>query len=308
MTDVVYVLGSGSGWNNNELRFSLRSIGKLGINAGNIFVVGVRPDFLSDEVIHIPVDDIYNPTLNADGNIAHKVLAACADERLSDDFLFINDDHILLKPIDLKDIPAFHKGDMNTFPATYWTLNYWRNRLKRTMETLNKQGLPANHFDCHTPMVINKKLFPEVMARFDFSEGIGLTMKSIYGNCVYAETGKLLDSEKKTVFENFTVDQLTARLADCDLMSFNDSGLNQSLKVWLYRQLPEQSKWETTEPDDRTLAVLKWMDTGKDYLEGVNIFIKYMHGTNLTKLFRNSANESLRKKLEYKLINTISEL
>ncbi len=308
MIDIVYVLGTGSGWNNNEIRFSLRSIEKLGINAGKVFIVGAHPDFLSDEVIHIPVDDIYNPTINADGNIIHKVLAACADERLSDDFLFINDDHILLKPIDLKDIPAFHKGDMNSFPSNYWTLNYWRTRLRRTMETLNKQGLQACHFDCHTPILLNKKIFPEVMSRFEFREGAGLTMKSLYGNSVYAETGKILEGEKKTVFENFTRDQLTDRLSECGLMAFNDSGLNQSLKVWLYRKFPERSKWETTDADDRTLAILKWMDTGKDYREGVSIFVKYMHGTNLIKLFRNAPSESLRKKLEYKLINTISEL
>ena len=153
--DVVYILGSGSSWNNNEIRFSLRSIAKYGIGVGQIFVVGTLPAFLSDEVIHIPAEDIYNPMQNADGNIAYKVMLACQDERLSDNFLFINDDHILLKPIDLKDIPAFHKGNMNTFPASYWTLNYWRTRLKRTMETLNKQGLPANHYDCHTPMVLS---------------------------------------------------------------------------------------------------------------------------------------------------------
>lgn len=308
MTDVVYVLGSGSSWNNNEIRFSLRSIEKNGIGVGKIFVVGTFSEFLSDEVIQIKADDIYNPTVNADGNIAHKVLAACADERLSDDFLFINDDHILLKQIDLKDIPAFHKGDMNTFKETYWTLNYWRTRLKNTREILNGAGLPALHFDCHTPIIFNKKLFQEVMSRFDIGEGIGLTMKSLYGNCIYANTGTLLDGEKKTVFNNYTTDQLNKRLSECCFMSFNDSGLNPALKAFLYQQFPIRSQWEITDLQDRYIEIMKWLDSARDYKQGVNIFEKYLHGANLIRMFRSGENDYLKKKLEYKLEHAILEL
>ena len=306
--DVVYVLGSGSGWKNNEIRFSLRSIEKNGINAGKIFVVGEKPEFLSKKVIYIHVSDIFNPNVNADGNIITKVLAACADKRLSDDFLFINDDHILLKPVDLHDVPAFHKGDMNLFPATHWALNYWRGRLKRTMETLNDKGLTAYHFDCHTPILFNKILFPEVMAGFDYKDGIGLTMKSLYGNSVYSESGKLLEGEKKTVFKNFTIEQLNKRLEQCGFMSFNDDGLNKSLKVWLYKRFTVISKWETTEAEDKIIEMIRWRDNGKDYYEGVRIVEKYLHGSNLVRMFRMGKTESLQKKLEYKLTNAISEL
>ena len=306
LTDVVYVLGTGSAWNNNELRFSLRSIEKNGTNVGRIYVVGVRPDFLSDKVIHIPADDIYNPNINADGNITHKVLAACADKRLSRDFLFINDDHIVLRPIDLKNIPSFHKGDMNTFPEKYWAANHWRCRLKRTMETLNQRGLTAWHFDCHTPIILNKKLFPKVMSGFPFQEGIGLTMKSIYGNSVCAGSCKLLEGEKKTIFELLTLEQINKRLSGCGYMSFNDSGLNNSLKIWLYHQFPDRCKWETTDPEDRTLEILKWVEGDRDYSQGVDLFGKYLHGANLLLMFRKGENETLRKKLEYKLINAIT--
>jgi len=308
MTDVVYVLGDGSGWNNNELRFSLRSIAMNGRNVGKIFVVGAPPGFLSDDVIHIPAADIYNPNVNADGNIAHKVLAACADARLSDDFLFINDDHILLQPIDLKDIPAFHKGDMTTFDASYWALNYWRGRLKRTMETLRNEGLQALHYDCHTPIVFNKKLFPEVMSSFAIGDCIGLTMKSLYGNCACSETAKLLNGEKKTVFKHYTLNELSLRLSECGLMAFNDSGLNTPLKIWLYRHFPEQSPWETSEMQDRHIEILKWVDGPRDYRQGVELFEKYLHGANLVRMFRAGENENLYKKLEFKLIYAISEI
>ena len=56
--DIVYIIGKGSKWNNQELKYSLRSIAKYGINIGKVFIVGYKPNFVSDEVIYIPCDDI----------------------------------------------------------------------------------------------------------------------------------------------------------------------------------------------------------------------------------------------------------
>ena len=305
--DVVYVLGSGSTWNNNEIRYSLRSVEKNGIGLGQIFIVGELPEFLSKGVIHIKAADIFNPNQNADGNIATKVLAACADERLSDDFLFINDDHIILQPIHLANVPAFHKGDMNTYQESFWQLNFWRGRLRRTMEILNQKGLTSYHFDCHTPIIFNKHLFPQVMANFPYKEGIGLTMKSLYGNSVYSETGIPLRNEKKTVFKFFTSKQLSERLVDCGFMSFNDLGLNKELKLWLDEQFPNQSCWETSSAEDRIIEISRWLNSERDYKEGVRLFEKYLKGVNLIKIFRSGETHGTRKKLEYKLTHTITD-
>ena len=305
--DVVYVLGSGSTWNNNEIRYSLRSIEKYARGVGNIFIVGELPDFLSKGIMHIKADDIFNPNQNADGNIATKVLAACADDRLSDDFLFINDDHILLKPLHLSEMPAFHKGDMNFFPDTTWTLNFWRGRLKRTMEVLNQKGLTAFHFDCHTPILFNKNKFPQVMSNFPYTEGIGLTMKSLYGNSIYSKSGVLLSNEKKTVFKYYTNAQLNQRLEGCGFMSFNDFGLNGAFKLWLDARFPDPSRWELTAAEDRLIEISRWLNSERDYMQGVKLFEKYMKGVNLIKIFRTGETPALRKKLEYKLTHTMPE-
>lgn len=307
MTDVVYVLGTGSSWNNNELRFSLRSVEKFGINVGKIFVVGSRPEFLTDQVIHIPAEDIYPPNVNADGNIAHKVSAACDDNRLSDNFLFINDDHLLLKPVELSQVPAFHKGDMNDFDECYFGLNYWRGRLKNTMNILNDRMLSAYHFDCHTPIIFNKKRFPYIMSEFPMGEGIGLTMKSIYGNSFYGQSGVLLGDEKKTVFKKYTEEQLNTRLSNCGFMSFNDDGLTKILKIWLFSKFPTPSRWEKTDIIDKYIEILKWLEGDQDYQEGVILFAKYVHGVNLMKMFWSGYSVSLHKKLTYKLTQSIKE-
>ncbi len=89
--DLVYVVGTGSRWNDNELRFSLRSVSKNLSNVGKVFIVGECPDYLKN-VIHIPASDIFDSAINADGNMTHKLLLVCNNKELSDDFLFMNDD------------------------------------------------------------------------------------------------------------------------------------------------------------------------------------------------------------------------
>lgn len=305
--DVVYVLGKGSKWDNNEIRFSIRSLVANLKGFRYIFIVGEKPVFLQN-IIHIQANDIYDPAINADGNIITKVLAACNDERLSDDFLFINDDHLVLKPIQVADVPALHKGNMQEYKEDYWKLNYWRGRLKRTMEVLAEKGYSTFHFDCHTPILFNKKKFKEVVSKFNYQEGKGLTMKSLYGNVVYAETGVLLTDQKKTVFKHFLLPQLNSRLSECVFMSFNDDGLNRALMYWLTVNFINKSNYERKDIEDRVVEICKWLNSDRDYKKGVKLFDKYMKGVNIIKLFKNGETPGLRVKLEYKLERVFDEI
>jgi hypothetical protein len=305
--DVVYVIGKGSNWGDNELRFSMRSISKNGSGIRNVFIVGECPEYLKN-IIHIPAVDIFDPAVNADGNIITKVFAACRDKRLSENFLFINDDHLVLKPMYIAAIPAFHKGSMDTFREDYWNLNYWRKRLKLTKDVLLVNHLPCFHYDCHIPMVMNKEKFKTVTAGFDYKSGIGLTMKSLYGNAVYGTGGTVLAGQKKTIFKHYKLQGIDKRILGAQFISFNDHGLNDSLKWWLIDQFPNKCKYENSEPQDRIFDIYRWMKNGMPYQEGVAIFKKYFRHKNLIEMFENRETESLKTKLRYKLKQSVSEL
>jgi hypothetical protein len=92
--DVVYVLVTGSSWDNNEIRFSIRSVPKNLPGIGRIIIIGEKPSGLKG-FVHIAHPDEF-PSINADGNIIRKVIPACQDPRLTDQFLFMNDDHIII--------------------------------------------------------------------------------------------------------------------------------------------------------------------------------------------------------------------
>src|ERR1035438_10130107 len=103
--DVVYKLGSGSDNNNDELRYSLRSLSKFR-DLGKVYIVGYKPDFIQN-VIHIPMEDIFKS--NKDANLIEKLSAAAKCPDISDCFLNMSDDQIFLAEFFYEDfiIPYF---------------------------------------------------------------------------------------------------------------------------------------------------------------------------------------------------------
>ena len=205
--DLVYVIGTGSRWRDNELRFSLRSVSKNLKNVGKIFIVGHIPDFVKN-CIHIPCSDIFDPGLNADGNMTHKLLTVCNRKDLSENFLFMNDDFIINQPIAANEIKWLQKGDMANQPPSYWTSQFYRHRLKRTLDVLKSRGMTTMQYDYHAPMLMNKYRFISVMEQFDYAREIGYTFRSLYGNSLELPAVPII--HQKTVFFKFhTLEQIS---------------------------------------------------------------------------------------------------
>jgi hypothetical protein len=295
--DVVYVLGKGSHWRNNEIRFSLRALQKNLKGVKKIWIIGENPGFVKGiNLIPFP-DELVN---NADGNIIRKILRVCQEEELTDTFLFINDDHLVMKPVYASQIPPFHKGDMTTFDKKFFEINFWRGRLFRTKNILVQKGFTAYNFDCHLPIVLSKKQFPEVMAMFDFEKNIGYTMKSLYGNVIY-KNAPLLQGEKAVLFRPYTIGDIREKAEGREFISFNDDGLRVPLKEWLYRTFPGQSKYESS-AEDPFFEIIAWLlSEEKDFITGCALYDKYGKGKKAKKYFSKGESKARYEKLEHKI-------
>lgn len=107
--DIVIPLGVGSLWQDNELRFCLRSISKYLTDYGQIFIIGDCPDFIQN-IIHIPAtDSIFRK--DKDRNIFNKLMIACEQNEISESFLFMNDDHYLLSDLVASEIPYYYREE-----------------------------------------------------------------------------------------------------------------------------------------------------------------------------------------------------
>lgn len=161
MHDVVYIYKKK---NEDTLRFSLRSLSN--VPHGNVFIVGDLPSWTKN-VFHIPY-------MFGKGRILDswsQIKLACQDPRLSEDFIFMNDDFYIMHPV-------------NTIPY------YVRNKDKRGNSVHGKALartralFPAHEFKCfdsvHSPMVINTKKFLSLYEVYDINGSY--VYKTLYGN------------------------------------------------------------------------------------------------------------------------------
>lgn len=236
--DVVYLVGPGTAMAFNELRYSLRSLDLYMKNYRNVFIVGLLPAFIDpDKVIHIEQYDQYE---NPAKNIATKVLAACLDERLSDEFVFMNDDYFLLKPIDATNYPHFYKNtleqamQMNRGSSYLW-------HLKQTYDILRQRNKPLKNFDGHCPMIFKKSAMTSVIGDYPWNVKNGYTLRSLYCNSLFIEGELRQDMKFNTKRDE---QKMRKALVGKDCFSIGDGAVNRDLRVMLQDMFPQPSKFE----------------------------------------------------------------
>ena len=183
MIDIVYPLGSGSHYNNDELKYSLRSVEKYLSGVANVWIVGECAGWIQN-VKHIFHPD--NPAKSSDYNIMKKICRAIEEPELSENFLFFNDDHFLLHPFEAKDFPYFYDKTLERYLKERGADTYGK-RAKNTLEHLKSKGLPCKHFDIHYPIIYNKSLFLQHVAQAVDWEKKAYVIKSMYTNSLLIE-------------------------------------------------------------------------------------------------------------------------
>jgi hypothetical protein len=237
--DIVYTLGTGSQWSNNEIRYSLRSIQKHLHGYHDIFIIGEDPGFLNEKVTIIPYPD--HSSYNKEKNIFDKILHACEQPQISDDFLFINDDHFFLKTFDVNHLPCYQRGCLKPAFEKRKAGDPYRVSLKNTFTALKAKNKNTYHFDVHFPIVYNKKKFQYLQHAYDWTIPYGYVIKSLYSN-TWQIQGDHYDDIKLT--KKLLVPELQELCYGKDLLSIGDSAVNPELKAWFNHLYPQKTVWE----------------------------------------------------------------
>ena len=295
----MYPLGNGSQWDDKELRYSLRALERNLKGVRRIVVVGKKPDWLKN-VLHIPHGDPLQS--NADGNITLKTLAACRHKDVTDDFLFINDDHMITRPMHVESIPDYYKQDFEEYESQYWNNSLHRLRVYYTWQALKKAGYSTINFDLHVPNLINAERYIDAVNRFPFDKGIGLCPKTLYGNLAVSwDTMKQMDDP--TIFNRMKLGRIREQFETLPHVAYNDQGLNAALKYYLHETYPEKSSFEKYDLDpDPEVEVMKFLTKrNPDYWEGANLYMKYGRNKNIKKLLSKGETKTTREKMLWKL-------
>lgn len=191
MIDVVYLYTAGS--NTNEIRYSLRSVQKHISGIGKVFIVGDDPGIFKDVTI-IPMGNIHG--FNQARNIYEKILAACRHPEVSNPFMCLSDDYILLHDYKASELPFYYRGDFKQVMTTLQDSNWYKAYVQVTHEALLEKQLPTKFFNVHFPILYDKEKYIEVMGRFDWEKKKSFISKSLYANSMGIE-GVRIDQDKK---------------------------------------------------------------------------------------------------------------
>lgn len=239
MRDIVYIIGTGSRWQDNELRFSLRSVEKY-LDHGKVFVCGEFPSWLQN-VKHIPSIDGFMPPVQAwkQKNAIHKIRTACLNSDVSDDFVLMNDDFFFLRKTDVE---TLHLGELHKAIEKHTTKDgYYYHAIVTTRDLLNVAGLETKNYEVHYPIVINKKKFLTLTNSLSWHE-VGYIYRSIYGN-TYNIGGKKLEEDTKA----YCVEDI-AKKSQGTLISTSDRVvLSAQFQRFIAEKFPKPSKYEDKE-------------------------------------------------------------
>ncbi len=236
MIDLVYILSKGSVWNDNEIRYSLRSAEKYLKNFRKVFIVGYKPEFLNENVIEIPFKDIYS---NKARNIMVKIYRAASDARITKDFILFNDDYFLLKDTDAPTYPNYYNNDLKkTLDRQH---NSYKHYVNETLKVLEITGHPTLHFDLHKPIIYNKIKFRKMANEYNWNVPRGYIVKSMYCNHFNLPGVQVQDHK---INHPCRVEILQKVNADQPMFSIADKGLTKVMKKYLQALYPEKSKFE----------------------------------------------------------------
>lgn len=231
--DILYTLAEN--YDGAELRYSLRSL--KNIPHERVFIVGGCPKWVKN-VIHIPATQSGTKYKNTTENLK----IACNDTRLSEDFIFFNDDFFVIKTIKdpVKELNIYMGTVQSIIDALYKWHPFGSAYIRGMEETrvllceLGKQE-PLS-YELHIPCIFNKYNY---LKMFDI-EGVKdincLHKRTLYGN-LYRTGGKYMQDVKVLTRHKFDTAKVDKFLS-CSNAAFD------KVSAYLGGKFPEKSPYE----------------------------------------------------------------
>lgn len=231
--DILYTLSSN--YSGEELRYSLRSL--VNVPHDNVFIVGGCPAWVKG-IIHIPATQSGTKYKNTTNNLK----VACNDTRLSDDFIYFNDDFFVLRPIkDPKKELNLYNDTVNKqydgLYAKHHAETPYMVGIRETRDLIRALGkADPLSYELHAPFVFNKDNFIKMFAIEGVDKINCLHKRTLYGNLYY--TGGKNQKDVKI----FAKDKFDTSALDKFLSCSNDGW--PKVRVYLQSKFPEKCQYE----------------------------------------------------------------
>lgn len=195
MSHVVYVVGPGD--RNEELRYSLRSLAAH-LPHEQVWIAGHRPDWVSDDVGHIPVAQTRSRFQNSTANMH----AACEHPEVggeAGEFVYFNDDFFVMQPLD-DGVPLQHRGPLREVIASTRSSLY-RRGAQSTLHLMRRLGMEDDgellSYELHAPLIVHKK---SMLQALDAGRSLPVLHKrTLYGNLIRLGGDQVPDVKVQTL-------------------------------------------------------------------------------------------------------------
>lgn len=166
--DAVFVIGTGSNNNNEELRYALRNIDRFCPFIRDVYICGECPSWVNKSVVkHLKWPDRF--THAKDANIIDKLRHACEHPGIAKKILFCSDDQFVTRVCKWEDFAP--RWLRRYSPSDQWYENRkrtWHTRLRNTLEKDRNRRLAAGldpdnvyYYQPHIWMPIDRDKFIE---------------------------------------------------------------------------------------------------------------------------------------------------
>lgn len=229
--DIVYFVRPSN--YNDELKYSLRSL--KNIPHGNVFMAGYMPGWTKN-VKHIKA---YHTPGSSNSNTNRQLEAIANDNRVSEDFILMNDDFFIMSYMD--EIPRLNRGPIENVLAYYEPADsmYYHGMLSTSeyIKTLGYKDVLC--YELHVPMVMNKTNIREMFSQYrKLNPGLPqLHKRTLYGN-MFNYGGESIEDVKV-----FNYDQQFDK--NSKFLSTTEGIWNKSeIGKFIREQFQEKSKYE----------------------------------------------------------------
>ena len=223
--DFVYILKDTP--KNEELKYSLRSIeANAGDLINRVVFVGGKPDGFQG-YLHIKNNQIFDTKHK---NAIMNIYAACITKDITDNFVLMNDDFYIMKPID--DVYMYYDGTMAKRIEELPDGLYKRN-MQDFYDILSKHFICPLNYAVHTPTLINKQLAATIIKQCEPEHNF----RNLYGNCMRQITLSVSVKDNKFRAKDKTWDK-QATFASSDDVTF------KRMLPTLRAKFKNKSRWE----------------------------------------------------------------
>lgn len=220
--DLVYIVKADE--KNEDLKYSLRSVAKF-VPHDKIWIIGYKPTWVTN-VEYLPVaQNLGNKWKNSVNNI----IQACNCDKISENFILMNDDFFAIKPIEnLEESINLSLGNIDSVVAKHKRKKVdsnWGKAFVYIDQLLESLGVerPYYNYESHTPMMINRNKYLEIMnlpkVKAFMKTSKVLHKRSLYGNLNKTETKVLYKDVKLSQKRDDTLE----RAKICDWISVYDN-------------------------------------------------------------------------------------